>query len=145
MKWKGPKGELKAYIPLRRKTICVGSWHWVAPQRHNFALEILTCWCQNTLKFALPPTRNIQFALPPMQNPNAGQWNIGCIGSPTQNFHIGHVHFRLFVLISFALGTQREPSLQWNMRYRISAYLQTVYYILSPYSTRHRIYAWHPT
>ena len=30
-------------------------------------------------------------------------------------FPIGHVHFMLFVLISFALGTQREPSLQWNM------------------------------
>ena len=53
--------------------------------------------------------RNIQFALPPTQNPNTSQWNIGC------NFRVGHVHFMLFVLISFALVTQREPSLQWNM------------------------------
>ena len=40
------------------------------------------------------------------QNPNASQWNIGSVGSPTQNFRIGHVHFMFFVLISFALVTQ---------------------------------------
>ena len=28
---------------------------------------------------------------------------------------VGDVHFMLFVLISFALGSQRKPSLQWNM------------------------------
>ena len=36
--------------------------------------------------------------------------------SPTQNFHIGHVQFMLFVLIS--LGNEHEPSLQWNMGLR---------------------------
>ena len=34
---------------------------------------------------------------------------------PTQNTGVGHVHFMFFVLISFALGTQRIPSFQWNM------------------------------
>ena len=43
------------------------------------------------------------------------RWNIGRVGSPTQNSRIGHVDFMLFVLISFALVTQRAPSLQWNM------------------------------
>ena len=62
----------------------------------------------------------MKFALPPRQNPNASQWNIGCVGSSTQNFRIGHVHFMLFVLISFALVTQREPSLQWNMDFCLS-------------------------
>ena len=34
---------------------------------------------------------------------------------PTQNSGVGHVHFMFFVLISFALASQREPSFQWNM------------------------------
>ena len=36
-----------------------------------------------------------------------------------QNFRVGHVPFMLFVLISFALVTQREPSLQWNMGFTL--------------------------
>ena len=56
-----------------------------------------------------------KFVLPPTQTPQASQWNRGCLGSPTQNFRIGYVHFMLFVLISFTLITQREPSLQLNM------------------------------
>ena len=51
----------------------------------------------------------------PTRNPNASQWNIGCIGSQKQNSGFGHVHFMCFVLISFALGSQREPLFQWNM------------------------------
>ena len=35
-----------------------------------------------------------------------------------QNSGVGHVHFMLFVLITFALGSQREPSFQWNMGLR---------------------------
>ena len=66
------------------------------PQRHNLALEIPTCWYPKTLKFALTPTQILKFTLPPTQNPNASQWNIGCVGSQTQNFHIGHVHFTFF-------------------------------------------------
>ena len=68
-------------------------------------LGIPTCWYLKMLKFALPS----------MQTPNANRWNIGGIGSPTQNSCIGHVDFMLFVFISFVLVTQREPSLQWNM------------------------------
>ena len=33
----------------------------------------------------------------------------------TQNSGAGHVHLMFFVLISFALGSQRQPSFQWNM------------------------------
>ena len=76
-----------------------------------FSLGIPTCWHLKTLKFALPQTRTQKFALPPMQNPNACQWNIGCVGSPG----VGHVHFTLVVSISFALGSQQERSCQWNM------------------------------
>ena len=57
----------------------------------------------------------LKICVTPMQTPNVNRWNIGHIGTPTQNSHIGHVYFMLFVLISFEFGNQREPSLQWNM------------------------------
>ena len=42
-------------------------------------------------------SKKLKFALPPTQNPNVSQWNIGCVGSQTQNSRVGHVH-------SFLLG-----------------------------------------
>ena len=33
-------------------------------------------------------------------SPNASQWNIGCVGSPTQKSCVGYVHFMFLVLIS---------------------------------------------
>ena len=62
--------------------------------------RIPTCWylkCEN-LRF---PTPNLKFALAPTPNPDASQWNIGCVGSQRE--------------ISFAFGTQREPNFRWNM------------------------------
>ena len=64
------------------------------------------------LKLPLPPTGT---ALPQMPTPNTSRWNIGGVGSPKRGAGIGHVHFMLFVLISFVLGSQREPSFQWSM------------------------------
>ena len=58
---------------------------------------------------------NLKFVLPLTPTPNASQWNIGCIGSPTQDFRVGNVHLIFLVLISFAFGSQRKPSFQWNM------------------------------
>ena len=60
---------------------------WLRPPTQNFALGIPTCWYLKTLKFELPP----------MWTPNASQWNIGCVGNPTRNFHIGYVDFMLFL------------------------------------------------
>ena len=57
----------------------------------------------------------LKSALPPTRNPNASQWNIGCVGSPGIGAGAGHVRFMLFVSISFALGSQHECSFQWNM------------------------------
>ena len=68
----------------------------------------LTCWYLKTLKFALPPTRNLKFAFPPTPTPNACQWNIGGVGSPGVGACVGHVHFMLFVSISFALGHKTQ-------------------------------------
>ena len=77
-----------------------------------------TCCYLKTLKFVLHPTRNLKFALPLTQNPNASQWNIGCVGYQTQISPVGHVHFMFFVSISFAFGSQRKPSIQWNMGFK---------------------------
>ena len=38
----------KAYIPLRHKTIGVGSWRWFDPERHTFAspnAKYTNMWC----------------------------------------------------------------------------------------------------
>ena len=96
--------------------------HWVLTQFCVGYTNIPTCWY---LFFSMP---NLKIASPPTATPNASQWNIGCVGSPTQNFCIGHVHFMLFVLISFALVTQREPSLQWNMDFRPRRFLFCMLY-----------------
>ena len=107
--------DISACIPLRRKATGVGAnAHWGAHPMRKFALAIPTCWYLKTRKFALPPTRNIKLALPPTQNPNVSQWNISCVGSPTENFRVGHVHF-FFVSISFTLG----PVFQLNMGFRV--------------------------
>ena len=71
----------------------------------TLALGIPRCWYRKMLKFALSPTRN----------PNASQWNIARVGSPGIGARVGHVHFMLFVSISFALGSQCEHRFQWNM------------------------------
>ena len=105
----------KAYIPLRRKNVALGPGVGLAPQRHYFALGIPTCWYLKMLKFAFSPTQNIKFAFPQTRNPNASQWNIGCVGSLALGLCVGHVHFIFFVLISFALGSRRKRSFQWNM------------------------------
>ena len=65
---------------------------------------------------------NLKFALPPTPNPNTNQWNICCVGSQTEIFRVGHVHFILFVSISFAFGSQRKPGFRWNMGLRLHIY-----------------------
>ena len=49
-------------------------------------------------------SKNANFASPPTPTPNMTRWNIGRVGSPTQNSCIGHVHLIFLVSISFALG-----------------------------------------
>ena len=64
-------------------------------------------------------SKNAKDLCHPTQNPNASQWNIGCVGFQTPNFRVGHVLFMFFVLISFAFGRQRKPSIQWNMGLKV--------------------------
>ena len=82
---------------------CVG----LHPQRDDFALPIATCWY---LKMRKPEAKSKICV-----TQRKSQLNIGCVGYQTQNFRVGHVHLMFFVLISFAFGSQRKPSFQWNM------------------------------
>ena len=77
---------LKPIFHCDAKPLALGPHVWLDPQRDDFALPIPTCWYLKMLKFALPPTPTLKFALPPTRNPNASQWNIGCVGSPMQIF-----------------------------------------------------------
>ena len=61
------------------------------------------------------PEAKPKICVSPNAKPDASQWNIGCVGSLALGLCVGHVHFIFFVLISFALGSQRKPSFQWNM------------------------------
>ena len=61
------------------------------------------------------PTPILKFALPPTPTPDASQWNIGGVGPSDVGAGVGHVHFMLFMSISFASGTQRKLVFQLNM------------------------------
>ena len=60
----------------------------------------------------------LKFALPPAPTPDVSQWNIGGVGSSGVGVGVGHVHFMLFMSISFASGTQRKPVFWWNMGFK---------------------------
>ena len=83
------------------KPKCVGGWRWAMPPTPEFCVgdtNMLILEPTQTLKFASSPTQNLKFALALTQNPNASQWNIGCVGHQMQNFCVGHVHFMFIVL-----------------------------------------------
>ena len=65
------------------------------------------------------PTRNLKVVFYPTPTPDASQWNIGGVGLSGVGAGVGHVHFMLFMSISFALGTQRKLVFQWNMGFRV--------------------------
>ena len=64
-------------------------------------------------KICVTPNAKPKICITPKANPQ--RESVGCVGSPGVGAGVDHVDFMLFVLISFALGIQREPSLQWNM------------------------------
>ena len=61
---------------------------------------------KRTIKFALPLTGDLKFAFDPTRNPNSSQWNKGCVGSPTQNSGVGHVHFTFFCVNFIRVGSR---------------------------------------
>ena len=61
-------------------------------------------------------SKNAKVCVTPDAKPKiSSQWNIDCVGSPTQNFRVVHVHFISLVSILFALGLV----FQWNMGLRV--------------------------
>ena len=121
-KWKIPMPRLIAYIPPERKIPGVGGWRWAVhptlefcvSQRKIYQHVGIFCVTWRT-SFTFHRTRNLKVAFYPTRNPNASQWNIGCVGSLALGLCVGHVHFIFFVLISFAMGSRRKRSFQWNM------------------------------
>ena len=83
------------------------------PRCQNFALEPT-----QSFKFASPPTPSLKFALPPTPTPDASQWNIGDVGSPTREAGIGHVHFMFFCVDFICVGHPTQTRFQWNMGFK---------------------------
>ena len=88
------------------------------PRRQNFVLGIATCWYlganANPLICVLPDAKP-KICILPKAKPKRKSVEYRLRWVRTENSGIGHVHFMFFVSISFALGSQREPSFQWNM------------------------------
>ena len=55
------------------------------------------------------------------RDPNASRLNIGCVGSPCVGAHIGHVHFMMFVSISFKVGYPTQ--MRFSVEYGLISYL----------------------
>ena len=91
--------RLKPIFHCDAKPFALGPRFGLDPQRHNFALGIPTCWYLKMLKFALPPTPNLN--LPYLQcEPQTPVIEIKvALGPQPQNSRIGHVHFVHFVCL----------------------------------------------
>ena len=116
---------LSLYSIADPKSFVLGPGIGVDPQRHNSALPIPTCWYMylQMLKFAFPPTPNLKFALPPTRTPNASQWNMGCVGSPTQNFTLAmYISFLLVDFICIWWSMQTQFPVEYGLYAILSAY-----------------------
>ena len=94
---------IKPIFHCDAKPLTLGPRFGLDPKHHNFALGKPTCWYLKSLKFALPPTLT----------PKANRWNIGRVGSPTQDSRVGHIHL-IFLVDFIRVGT----IFQWNMGLR---------------------------
>ena len=96
-------------VNIEKKDVFLASVLWVGDilSLYSTATQNHLCW---VLALAWTPTpqfwvtytnmlgsKNAKFALPKTRDPNVSQWNIGCVGSPTQFFCVGHVYFMLFI------------------------------------------------
>ena len=88
------------------------------PRRQNFALEIPTCWYILLLPPTPIPDANPKICVTPTPTPDASQWNICGVGPSGVGAGVGHVHFMMFMSISFASGTQCKFVFMWNMGLR---------------------------
>ena len=113
----------KAYIPPERKIPGVGGWHWAIHPTPDFCVTQRKIYQHVGIFWRYPrrqsPTPILKFALPPTPTPDASQWNIGGVRLSGVGAGVGHVHFMLFMSISFASGTQRKPVFWWNMGFTV--------------------------
>ena len=132
----GQRLIVKPIFHCDAKPFTLGPRVGLDPQHHIFVLGIPTCWYLKTLKFALPPTRNIKFALAQTQNPNMSQWNIGCVsyclcqlgfrkesvaicvGCPTRTTFL--VEYGLNYLVEYGLNYLVEYGLNYLVEYGLN-------------------------
>ena len=57
-------------------------------------------------KICVTPNTYFKICVTPTRNPNAIQWNIGCVGSQTQISRFGHVHFSSFGVDFICVGSR---------------------------------------
>ena len=85
-------GKFKAYIPLRRKISALGPCVGPDPQGVGDTNMLVS----KNAKIYVFLNAKPKICVAPVQNPNASQWNMGCVGLQTQHFHVGNVHFNSF-------------------------------------------------
>ena len=100
------------------KNTRVGPSCWAIPLTQQFCIGNTNMLVSKNAKIWVTPNANAKICVTPNANPQRKQveyrsyWVL-----KSKIFGFGHVDFILFVIISFALLTQREPILQWNMSF----------------------------
>ena len=100
---------LHLYSPATQKHLC---WVLLRHLTQKIVLwryltqKIPTCWYLLSW---------VDFSRHLKQNPQCESVEYRGVGSQMQISCIGHVHFMLFVSVSFALDRQSKHSFQWNM------------------------------
>ena len=71
----------------------VGGWRWAIAPTPDFCVgdtNMLVSFALGDANFSrFYPTQNLKVAFYPTRNPNASQWNIGCVGCQRQIFASG--------------------------------------------------------
>ena len=65
------------------------------------------------------PTRNLKVVFYPTQNPNASQWNIGCVGCQRKIFASGMYISCFLCRFHLRQAQQRKPVFRWNMGFTV--------------------------
>ena len=71
-----------------------------------------------SIKTLADPTQSLTDPIRSLASPTQADGILVALGPLALSPRVGHVHFMLFVSISFALGTQRKPVFEWNMGLR---------------------------
>ena len=109
---------LKLIFHCCAKPLALGPRVGLEPQYDDFELPIPTCWYLKALHTQCDPTRVNNAQCEPIM-PKREPVEYGSRWVHKSWVCVGHVHFMLFVSISFALGIQRKPGFWWNMGLRI--------------------------